>query len=131
MQKWEFLPKQGFKKVVYVLCQRECNMIKSIKIKLYLLIEWLVKGNLRPPLFSGIIVFFSIFLSIAIHELGHIISAIALGYEYSLVLGLANNQVLVNISELNYNSLDPLIIGLSGGYFTTAIFLPMDIFAPI
>jgi len=104
-------------------------MIESAKIKFHRFIEWSAKSMKRRLLMSWVFITLTIAFGIAIHELGHIISANLLGYETYLVANLTNNKIEVIILELDHDSLDPLLIGLSGGYLTTAIFIPMGYFS--
>ncbi len=99
-------------------------MMESIIIKLLEPIKGLFKNKRRLAISLGVFGLLSFVLTVIIHELGHMMAAHLLGYEYTAIPEFGDEGIGVTIINLNHNSLDPFIIGSSGGYLVTAVLAP-------
>jgi len=100
-------------------------MMMSILIKFLEALERIITSRRRYDIFLLVFGLVSLALSVIIHELGHMIAAHLLGYEYTVIPAFGEGVIKVTIMDLDHGSLDPLIIGSSGGYLVTAVFAPL------
>jgi len=99
--------------------------MRKSTIKIVTFIEWSVSTQIKAVITATIMVLTIIGLTVAVHEFGHVIASNLLGYEYSVVPKLPKLRVEVITTGLDYTTLDPLIVGLSGGYLATAVLAPL------